>query len=198
MATDRIQADWLGNALIRQADVVVWPTITYGYYPAFVHYPGTISLRRSTFVRLACDVLRGILGSGARRVVVANTGISTITALQEAVGSMGGRPKVRLINVYEGPGFRKAVEDLEQQRRGSHADEIETSIMLAIAPERVCMERAVAWDASPLRGVLRPDDPRSPGYSPSGVYGDPTRASEHKGRRLLDAMLGDILEQLDA
>ena len=73
MGTDRIQAEWLGRSLAAKADVVVWPTLTYGYYPAFTRYPGSISLERETFVRLARDILGGILGSGARRASVPST-----------------------------------------------------------------------------------------------------------------------------
>jgi len=197
MATDRIQADWLGRSLASQADVVVWPTLTYGYYPAFVGYSGSISLDRETFVRLARDILRGILGSGARRVLVVNTGISTIDPLRESIQFPDELGRLKLVNAYDGPRFRRAAKELQQQRCGSHADEIETSIMLVIAGEQVCMDRAVAWDANRLQGAFSPDDPMSPGYSPTGVYGDPTLASADKGGRLLVAMLGDVLSQLD-
>lgn len=196
MATDRIQADWLGRGLARHADVVVWPTLSYGYYPAFVRYPGSISLARETFVRLAQDVLRGIMLSGARQVLVVNTGISTIGPLQDAIRSLRTQGRLTLVNTYAGPSFRRVVQELEEQRCGSHADEIETSIMLVIAPERVRMGRAVAWDANRLQGAFSPDDPTSVGYSPSGVYGDPTRANAAKGRRLLAAMFSDVLNQL--
>ena len=196
MATDRIQADWLARSLVRHANVVVWPTLSYGYYPAFVRYPGSISLARETFVRLARDVLRGILWSGPCQVLVVNTGISTIAPLEEAIRSLRNQGRLTLVNAYEGPCFRRVVAELEEQRCGSHADEIETSIMLVIAPERVRMGRAVAWDANRLQGAFSPDDPTSVGYSPSGVYGDPTRANGAKGRRLLAAMFSDILKQL--
>jgi creatinine amidohydrolase/Fe(II)-dependent formamide hydrolase-like protein len=55
------------------------------------------------------------------------------------------------------------------------------------------MSRATAWADRPLSGRLSRDDPASPGYSPSGVYGDPTLASADKGRQLLGAMLEDVL-----
>ena len=170
MATDRIQADWLGRSLAARADVVVWPTLTYGYYPAFVRYPGSISLERETFVCLVRDILKGMLASGARRVLVVNTGISTIDPLKEAMQLPGDQPRLILANVYDGPRFRRAEKALQQQRHGSHADEIETSIMLVIAGDRVHIDRAVCWDASPLQGAFSPDDPNNPGYSPSGVY----------------------------
>ena len=81
---------------------------------------------------------------------------------------------------------------------GANMDrEVETSLMLAIAPERVAMSRAAPCPFSPtgpLRGPLSPDDPTSPNYSPSGSFGDPTLASAEKGRNVLAAILHDLRE----
>ena len=82
------------------------------------------------------------------------------------------------------------------QKHGSHADELETSILLAIAPEHVRMELAEPWDEHVLRPPFHPDDPASPGYSPSGAYGNPTLASAEKGVKLLNAILTDILGKI--
>ena len=85
-----------------------------------------------------------------------------------------------------------AVEKVSQQSGGSHADEIETSMMLYIAPERVDMTVATR-DFNPGAGPLTPQ-PGSPGiYSASGVYGDATLASREKGQRIVEAMVADIL-----
>jgi creatinine amidohydrolase len=61
--------------------------------------------------------------------------------------------------------FVATVHALKQQPYGSHADEMETSLMLAIAPELVDMTRAEACPVSPncpSPGALSPDDPASP------------------------------------
>lgn len=191
MDTDRHQAQWLGRALTRRLPVVVWPTLTYGYYPAFTAYPGSISLSSGTFMGLLDDVIHGIHASGARRLLVVNTGVSTREGIEESA-ARASLP-VRICHVYEGPRFLRLKAELERQARGGHADEIETSIMLAMAPKRVRMARAVACaERDFVAGPFNPLDPLSPNYTPSGVYGDPTLASREKGRRLLDAMLQDL------
>jgi creatinine amidohydrolase len=99
--------------------------------------------------------------------------------------------------VFAGPRFRAVARALRQQPYGSHADEIETSLMLAIAPELVDMTRARPSPVSPcgpVPGPLSPYDPRAPNYSPSGSLGDPTLASIDKGSRLLAAILEDLME----
>ena len=89
--------------------------------------------------------------------------------------------------------YRDLVARLEQQRFGSHADEVETSMMLVIAANAVNMEKAQVWDRRRFeRGPFSRTDPDSPNYTPSGVYGDPTLATVQKGERRLEAMLADL------
>jgi len=198
MNTDLLQAEWLAGALIRRVRALVWPTLGYGFYPAFTDYPGSISVGENTFADLAADILEGIRGAGVTRALVVNTGISTIAPLEAAIAHTAGFDALTLVNVYEGPRFRAAQKRLETQPRGGHADEIETSIMLAIAPSRVDMSRAEAWASRPVSGRFNRSDPEAPGYSPNGIYGDPTLATVDKGRQLLDAMLEDVVAALES
>ena len=39
--TDRIQAEWLAGKLAAEVDALIWPTLSYGHYPAFVEYAGS-------------------------------------------------------------------------------------------------------------------------------------------------------------
>ena len=101
------------------------------------------------------------------------------------------------MKVFAGPHFLETAHQLKEQPYGTHADEMETSLMLAIAPELVDMARAAPCPFSatgPSPGALSPDDPSSPTYSPSGSFGDPTLASADKGSRLLAAILDDLVE----
>jgi creatinine amidohydrolase/Fe(II)-dependent formamide hydrolase-like protein len=68
--------------------------------------------------------------------------------------------------------------------------------MLAIDPDKVDMSKAVACIDRPIRGTFNRSDPRAPNYSPSGVYGDPRLASAANSRRLLHAMVADVIESL--
>ncbi len=196
--TDLLQAEWLVRALVKTVEVVIWPTLSYGYYPAFVEYPGSCSLSYATFTSAVYEILEGILRAGARSVVVLNTGISTIAPLEEAIARSGAEEQVRLVNCYQGPHYRAAAQGLAEQVRGSHADELETSIMLAIAPEWVNMKRAEACTEAMVKGPLNRTDPQAANYSPSGVYGDPRLATREKGERLVCAMLRDVLDVIEA
>jgi creatinine amidohydrolase len=195
MNTDFLQAEWLAGALVQCMDVLVWPTVAYGYYPAFRDYPGSISLARETFQHMVQEILCDIQRAGVRNVLILNTGISTIEPLQAAAGTMPEAMRIELANVYAGPHYCSAADAIEEQPRGGHADELETSILLGIGTEHVALEKAEAWipPAREASGPCSRSDPANAGYSPSGVWGDPTFASVEKGHRLLAAMLADLV-----
>jgi len=56
MGTDCLQAEWLADRLVEQTDVLVWPVVTYGHYPAFVEYPGSCSLPADLFSALVAAI----------------------------------------------------------------------------------------------------------------------------------------------
>jgi len=195
--TDRIQAEWFAGKIAEKIDALIWPTLTYGHYPAFVEYAGSSSLSVSTFEALVREIAAGILGNGCRKLVVLNTGISTLAPVDRALARLDvGRAKH--LWIHGGPRYPRAAKALVEQTHGSHADELETSLMLAIAPHLVDMTRAEASPAlkQETPGALTPSDPSSPNYSRSGSYGDPTRASAAKGEALLAAMLDDLNEHV--
>ncbi len=197
MGTDFLQAEWLASALSEVANIAIWPIVSYGFYPAFVDYPGSCSLSRATFVATIGEILQDIYRAGANAIAVLNTGISTIPALEEVLAKRHDPIRFDLIHCYGGPRYRAVVRELEQQARGGHADELETSIMLAIAPDQVHLERAESSTATMIPGPLNRTNPEAPNYSPSGVYGDPRLATQAKGERLVRAILEDVLERLD-
>ena len=197
--TDRIQAEWLAGRMAEKIDALIWPTLTYGHYPAFVEYPGSSSLSISTFEALVREVAVQILGSGCPKLLVLNTGISTLAPVDRALARLASE-RVKHLWIHEGPRYPRVARQLAEQSHGSHADELETSLMLALAPHLVDMTRA---EASPelkqeTPGALTPSNPNSPNYSRSGSYGDPTRATSAKGEALLAAMLDDLHEQAAA
>lgn len=194
--TDRIQAEYLAMRLGAEIDTLIWPTLSYGHYPAFADYAGSTSLTAATFEAVVADIASDILRHGCRALFVLDTGISTRTAIARALARPELGNAVHL-KIHDGPRYVRAAAEVTEQGHGSHADELETSLMLAIAPELVDMSRA---EASPpieriAPGRLTPTDTASPNYSRSGSFGNPTLATRAKGDVLLAAMVDDITEQ---
>lgn len=195
MNTDQLQAEFFAARIAEKVDALIWPTVAYGYYPAFVAYPGSSSLSAPVYESLVAEVAAGILSCGVRALIVIDTGISTIAPTERALASF--KPtEVLHLRVHQGSSYRAAVSKLKEQRYGSHADELETSLMLAIAPHVVAMARAQASPSDrnvSAPGPLTRTDPSSPNYSPSGSFGDPTLATRAKGDILLAAMIEDVV-----
>ena len=196
MDTDRIQADWLAGVVADAVDALVWPTLTYGFYPAFVHYAGSVSLSRETFSNIVQEIIGALAGYGVVRVLVIDTGISTLSPVADAIRASGHAGITHHLRIHEGPRYRAAADRLREQAEGSHADELETARMLALAPDTVDMARAAASPPGKggAAGPLDPHDARSPNYSPSGSWGYPTLAAREKGQALLEAMAADVAE----
>lgn len=192
LATDWLTAEALGRALAEEHDVVVFPSIGYGFYPAFVAYPGSTSLPDTTFEETCRAIVADLGRAGARAVLVVNTGVSTIGPIVRAIE--GSRASV--VHVYRGGRYLAALARTCEQPRGGHADEAETSVLLHLHPELVDMTRAPTWTREMRPGRWSRDDPTSPSYSPSGVYGDATLASADKGAVLFRAMLDDLCDAL--
>ena len=128
-----------------------------------------------------------------------DTGISTIAPVDRALAQLGNCDALHL-KIHDGPRYRHAAAELAEQSHGSHADELETSLMLVLAPHLVDMRACRSEPAlkHETAGPLTPSDPTSPNYSRSGSFGDPTLATRAKGEILLAAMLDDIIEQASA
>lgn len=194
MNTDQIQAEWLARRLTEKFDILVWPVVAYGYYPAFADYPGSCSISEPTFTELVREILSELRRQQVRTVAILNTGISTQPALARISSETAD---THLINVYDGPSVDQLTRTILQQSHGYHADERETSLMLAIDAGAVRMSESIAWDRPMREGPLRRDDDLDPNYSPAGVVGDPTFASREKGRMLLAAMMNDVSMRIE-
>jgi creatinine amidohydrolase len=198
LENDLLLADYLQERVLAAADVVVAPTINYSHYPTLVEYPGTTHLRLETARDLVVDICTSLARFGPRRFYVLNTGVSTrfpLKAAEEELASQG--ILMRWTNVSEvlGP----VVKEVAQQPVGSHADEIETSLMLIAAPETVDMSRAVA-DGLERRGtgLTRGAGNTNATYSPTGVYGDATLATRAKGERVWEHWIAAVLQEIEA
>ncbi|NJK31218.1 MAG: creatininase family protein [Deltaproteobacteria bacterium] len=179
---DLTLAEYFKARILVEAEVVVLPTLPYHYYPAFTEYPGSTTLRFETARDVVVDIVRSIAAYGPRRFYVANTGVSTKRPLQAASEQLAAEGIVLHFTdliASIGP-VEKAVAE---QPGGTHADEIETSMILYMAPDKVDM-RAAVRDYHPRgkRGYLSRDPNTEETYSKTGIWGDPTLATRAKGR----------------
>src|SRR5208282_1186709 len=193
---DFLMAEYLKKRVLDAApqNTVVAPTINYSFYPAFLEYPGSTSLSMDTARAMITDIVHSLTHYGPRRFYILNTGISTLRPLAQAAADLA---KDGIVLHYTDLTKDDQVEKKVRQSGGTHADEIETSMMLYIAPETVRMIKAVR-DLNPNQpgGLTR--DPQGKGtYSPTGAWGDPTLATREKGQAVVESLVSSILRDIE-
>jgi creatinine amidohydrolase len=194
LSNDWIIAEYLKHRVLDSARVVMAPTVNYSFYPAFVTYPGSTSLTSETARDMIVDICRGLAAFGPRKFYVLNTGVSTVGPLRQAAAILAvDSITMRFTNLSV------VLADVEKavskQEGGTHADEIETSMMLYMAPSTVDMRKAVK-DYHPSKGRLVRDSTQPGTYSPTGIWGDPTLATREKGERVTEALVAGILKEI--
>jgi creatinine amidohydrolase len=195
LSNDLLLADYFAERVVRATDVVVAPTLTYHYFPAFTDYPGSTTLRLETARDLTVDVVRSIAHHGPRRFYILNTGISSMKALEPAAAELAKEHVlVRYTNLMTAIGPME--KQIAKQEGGTHADEIETSMMLYIAPGSCDMSKAVK-DYNLGEGPLVRTPDAGGAYSPTGAWGDPTLATREKGERLVEALVAALLRDIE-
>ena len=204
MNADAVVMRELCERAIAELPILVAPPILHGWFPAFRSFPGTEVADPDVYREYVFAVAQSLVRSGAKRLVILNTGITMATGLPlgivaREIRAQTGVP-VLLVSWddLEGP----ELEALLEQKRGGHADEGETSIHLYLQPDLVQMEKAVTDYGGEPKGYpgYRPGgferDKSDPQFSLTGVYGDPTLATAEKGKKFIDGMTEKFLEAL--
>lgn len=93
--------------------VPVFPVLAYGITPYFQAYPGTISLRMDTYLRVVRDILDGLARAGFRRILLCNGHGGNTPAASLAIERMAEHPgcRVRFHNWWNAP---RTLEMLQQ------------------------------------------------------------------------------------
>jgi creatinine amidohydrolase len=204
MQTDYLLARALADGVAAELPVLIAPVVDFGYYPAFLRYPGSQHLSADTFIAVMRDVLGRFLDQGVQQLAVINTGVSTEGPVDIAARDMLAQRGVQ-VPVAHIRALGRTTRAQMAQKLGGHADEAETSIILAIAPDQVDMSKARTdygnmLDEPPSIFVTPAqfrDDPASGSHhSATGVRGDPTLATPEKGRLILADMVSELVAGL--
>lgn len=190
LATDTIMARALAQRLAPLVGGIVLPAVEYGQTTGDDGYPGTLSLSFDTVRAIAIDIAGALRRAGARCLVIVNGDFGNQTPLRLAARDIkqdSGFP-VLVVNY---PGMEEAAAAICDTAGAGfglhHADEFETSVVLAVDPSAVAMDRAVA-EYPEFPATFPAVEFGLHELSASGVFGDPRPATAAKGELLLDRL----------
>jgi creatinine amidohydrolase len=197
----------VAEALARRLDTdlgreaLLCPPIPYGLSEHHMGFPGTLTLRPDTFTGLILDLVESLAHWGVRRVLVVNGHGGNIDALRlvsrRARRDMGSR----VAAVMWAQLAAEEIGDRVESASYGHACEVETSVVMALVPDRLFSDRV----AEPKgRRSLDPatDPPRAvvdqaiwmKEWSDDGALGDPRLASIEFGNTVVEIAYQKMIE----
>jgi len=190
-------------------DILVMPSIPYGYNEHALDFPGTTHVHYDHFIEYCLDVVKSVAHAGFGRIVIVN-GHGSNEHLCEFIARRATLETEALIASTTWTNL--AVEAFERVRESghggaAHACELETSTYLYLDPSKVRMDKAVdhyggaagvessrftAVDISKGWGPVKLVQWTS-SSTPNGVSGAATLATREKGEAVFEAAVGNLL-----
>ncbi len=195
--TDWAIASELGGRVAEKMGAFLVPALPISTCREQMGIKGSVWMEPMTFYQMMTDIILSLKLQGFKRVGI----------LQCHGGIFVMTPLVRDLNARNNPELQVAVFDVctvfgELYQKGIietntelHAGEVETSQILAIAPETVHMEKAVDEIPTIPRPYLNYGSLLQ--ASASGVWGEPTKATAEKGEKVFAYMAERAVEELN-
>jgi creatinine amidohydrolase len=185
--------------------ILVAPTIPYGFQIHGMDFPGTIHVASQHFIDYCVDVCKSFAYHGFKRIAIVD-GHGSNEHLLELVGRRATLDTqalvatflwVNLLNVD--PDFIASFRQSVYPGGCAHACELETSVYLHLAGDKVQMEKAqdhIPWMDEPGASTFHQVDLSGGSIvrlvewtstmTPNGVMGQPSLATAEKGRRIFE------------
>jgi len=200
------------------APVLFLPTQTVGLSPEHARFAGTLTLKAETVIRLWTDIGESVAASGVKKLVLLNAHGGQVSVMDIVARDLRARLGMLVYSVswFNLPlidaqgGDVNALFSAEEHRFGVHAGDTETSMMLALRPGTVHMDKAqnfrsTAQDRAERFEILGNGKSAKLGwqmqdYNRLGAAGHAAAATVAKGQALLDASgraLAQLLAEID-
>ncbi|MEO1751267.1 creatininase family protein [Thiofaba sp. EF100] len=196
VGVDTLSAVAVAEGASTLTGIPVLPALSYGCSLGHsTQWAGTLSLRPETLSRMVLEIAEWVHAAGFRRLLLLNGHVTNWAPLRCALENIRHDIPTMRISLRSLWDISTEVRrQYHQDAENFHANCAETSLMLALHPELVRMDKAV-------------DEPdRSAGCFFSyrvdqeclhGVVGQPSRASATEGRELLERCVRSLAAQLE-
>lgn len=198
LTTDTVLAEGVARRIVQSTGGLLLPALAFGEAWSAEGWAGTISISADTLAAAVTDIGRGLKRGGFAGLVTVNGHFGNRAAIARAAEALSGDLPVLALDY---PGLEEAAARFCVSAPAGpgfyHADEVETSMMLALAPASVRMELAVAeYPTFPADFGARPVQLST--FNSSGVFGDPRRATAETGEKLIGAIVANSVDLIAA
>ncbi len=168
LSVDSILSEKVATDAAEPLGIPVFPVVAYGLTPYFMAYPGTISLRLETYVRIVRDILDGLKAQGFRRILIVNGHGGNQPAGSLAIEWMADNPgtAVKFHNWWNAPATFAKVQEIDKV--ASHASWMENFPWTRLPGTQMPTQQKPMIDLARLR-VMDPDGVRA--YLGDGNFG---------------------------
>lgn len=190
---DFVLADKLCRSVSKETGVPMLPTMPYGCSLGHSRrWPGTIGLSPKTLIDVVFEMGSWAYYSGVRRFFVVNTHVTNAAPLRCALEMLRAEFDDLMIAVINSAVISERVKSFHFADGDDwHANDAETSLMLAVAPVMVDESRiAEADDPDRTDGLIFAHPVNR--TSSNGVTGQPSRATAEKGEQAFAWMVEDL------
>jgi creatinine amidohydrolase/Fe(II)-dependent formamide hydrolase-like protein len=193
LGCDTIIVERLADDLSERFGIARTPTVEYGVHATVRPFPGGAALRRRTLHRVMNELIESWEeGAGVREFFII-TAQSSEAHLEALSAIRTDEATVQVVDIF-GIEFGPLLERPAPIRGG----ELDTSLLLFLAPQLVRMDLAKDYELSPtLLGRYRPGQSRHLPPGSPGSVGFPSLANAQKGERLYRFILDRVSSCLE-
>jgi len=190
---DYVLADILCKAVSAKTNVPMLPTMPYGCSIGHSQrWPGTIALQPITLINTIKDMGDWAYHSGIRRLFIVNAHVTNAAPLRCALEMLRAAHDDMMITVINTAHLSKRAKEFQHADGDDwHANDGETSLMLATAPYMVRPEKLNSADDPDRTDGLVFSHPVNR-TSLNGVTGTPSISSKEKGEEWFAWMVEDL------
>jgi creatinine amidohydrolase len=156
LETDTLLGDGLGLLLAERIDALCAPTLPIGCSEEHMSRAGTLSLQPETLALIVHDLVSSLARHGFRTVVLLPTHAGNAGPLAHAARSLKPPVGVRIAAVTDMRALAAALDRAGSGAASSegiaHGGEIETSLVLTLAPHVVCARTTKRLEAQTAAG----------------------------------------------
>lgn len=199
LSTDTIQCLGVATRLAEHYDGLLLPPVHYGETWDNGGFPGTVSLSAATVSSICIDIATSVRSFGVTTLVIVNGDYGNRAPIHSAARELveGGFDVI----VLDYPGLVEVGDRVKESPWAwpglCHADELETSMILALDPGSVHPDRyAASYPELPEDFGQRRI--RFDTLSTSGVFGDPRPATADKGETIIGFVVEQSILEIDA